>query len=115
MKLRDLRLLNYRNHKELYIKFNDGLNIICGRNSVGKTNILEAIHLCLKGKSFKNSKDEEMIGVAIISGHYDRSVNTSGYKQRKDKYQSEKYLRNHRRSEERRVGKECRSRWSPYH
>ena len=22
---------------------------------------------------------------------------------------------NHRRSEERRVGKECRSRWSPYH
>lgn len=61
MKLRDLRLLNYRNHKELYIKFNGGLNIICGRNSVGKTNILEAIHLCLKGKSFKNSKDEEMI------------------------------------------------------
>ena len=24
-------------------------------------------------------------------------------------------LREHRRSEERRVGKECRSRWSPYH
>ena len=24
-------------------------------------------------------------------------------------------LRNGRRSEERRVGKECRSRWSPYH
>ena len=23
--------------------------------------------------------------------------------------------KNHRRSEERRVGKECRSRWSPYH
>ena len=37
--------------------------------------------------------------------------------------QSEKYLRKHyyryrysaHRSEERRVGKECRSRWSPYH
>ena len=25
------------------------------------------------------------------------------------------YERQHRRSEERRVGKECRSRWSPYH
>ena len=25
------------------------------------------------------------------------------------------YLVKHRRSEERRVGKECRSRWSPYH
>ena len=26
-----------------------------------------------------------------------------------------KYLKNKFRSEERRVGKECRSRWSPYH
>ena len=25
------------------------------------------------------------------------------------------HIGNHRRSEERRVGKECRSRWSPYH
>ena len=25
------------------------------------------------------------------------------------------YARDYRRSEERRVGKECRSRWSPYH
>ena len=26
-----------------------------------------------------------------------------------------KTVKDHRRSEERRVGKECRSRWSPYH
>ena len=25
------------------------------------------------------------------------------------------YIENEKRSEERRVGKECRSRWSPYH
>ena len=25
------------------------------------------------------------------------------------------YLKDYKRSEERRVGKECRSRWSPYH
>ena len=29
--------------------------------------------------------------------------------------EAEEYARKHRRSEERRVGKECRSRWSPYH
>ena len=29
--------------------------------------------------------------------------------------EAEKYLRYAKRSEERRVGKECRSRWSPYH
>ena len=30
-------------------------------------------------------------------------------------YFSNNKLNKHRRSEERRVGKECRSRWSPYH
>ena len=30
-------------------------------------------------------------------------------------YAFEKFVSNIRRSEERRVGKECRSRWSPYH
>ena len=32
----------------------------------------------------------------------------------KDRYQSHLYIEL-KRSEERRVGKECRSRWSPYH
>ena len=31
------------------------------------------------------------------------------------KGEKEKRTENHTRSEERRVGKECRSRWSPYH
>ena len=31
------------------------------------------------------------------------------------RYWEEKKILNHYRSEERRVGKECRSRWSPYH
>ena len=31
------------------------------------------------------------------------------------RFEVAKMLREHRRSEERRVGKECRSRWSPYH
>ena len=35
-------------------------------------------------------------------------------KEAKKKQQLEKELRKNR-SEERRVGKECRSRWSPYH
>src|SRR3712207_287973 len=32
-----------------------------------------------------------------------------------DKYNEEQYQKQLNRSEERRVGKECRSRWSPYH
>ena len=33
----------------------------------------------------------------------------------KEDYETEKLIREINRSEERRVGKECRSRWSPYH
>jgi len=33
----------------------------------------------------------------------------------KDKYRNDDVSYNQARSEERRVGKECRSRWSPYH
>ena len=32
-----------------------------------------------------------------------------------NKAEYEQYMETKRRSEERRVGKECRSRWSPYH
>ena len=38
------------------------------------------------------------------SGHYDRNLTTTSGD-----------VTLHMRSEERRVGKECRSRWSPYH
>ena len=32
-----------------------------------------------------------------------------------EEYDVDLFLMRHQRSEERRVGKECRSRWSPYH
>src|SRR3989475_2262140 len=47
----------------------------------------------------------------------DRAVDLKepGEVRREDKRELAKYLASTRRSEERRVGKECRSRWSPYH
>src|SRR6266849_10441673 len=40
---------------------------------------------------------------------------TSLFKKRPVELSERLYLRQTQRSEERRVGKECRSRWSPYH
>src|SRR2546430_14042890 len=52
-----------------------------------------------------------LIQCAVALEHYARS-NPRGVVSLYDSYR--KHLR-HVRSEERRVGKECRSRWSPYH
>jgi DNA replication and repair protein RecF len=39
------------------------LNILCGKNAQGKTNILEAIWLCSGERSFRGAKDRELLGI----------------------------------------------------
>lgn len=41
--------------------FSPGVNIICGGNGQGKTNLLEAIFLLGRGKSFRANREEELI------------------------------------------------------
>ena len=61
MIVEELKLINYRNYKELQLQFHPKLNIFVGENAQGKTNILEAIYLAAIGKSFRTNKDQEMI------------------------------------------------------
>lgn len=61
MKIEHLSLRNFRNAEESEIEFSEGVNIICGANAAGKTNILEAIFYFAAGKSFRNCKDRELI------------------------------------------------------
>ena len=63
MLITSLKLQNYRNYKELKIDFNKDINIIYGDNAQGKTNILEAIFVTSIGKSFRTSKDKELIKI----------------------------------------------------
>lgn len=58
MILKNLRLHNFRNFSNEVIEFSN-LNIICGGNAQGKTNLLEAIYLLSTGRSFRffNLKD----------------------------------------------------------
>ena len=44
MKIKKIKLLNFRNHKKLTIDFDNNINIIIGNNAVGNTNILESIY-----------------------------------------------------------------------
>ena len=61
MNITKLKLENFRNYNSQEIEFNKGINVFYGDNAQGKTNILEAIFLCSMGKSFRTSKDKELI------------------------------------------------------
>lgn len=61
MYLKTLYLRNFRSYKEAEISFDPNLNIICGKNAVGKTNLLEAIYLIATGRSFRTQVLKELI------------------------------------------------------
>lgn len=61
MNLIDLSLHNFRNFKEDKFAFSPSLTVIVGKNSQGKTNLLEAIHFILTGIGFREEKEEELI------------------------------------------------------
>ena len=61
MYIENLKLINYRNYESLSVSFNKNINLILGKNGQGKTNIVESISLLAIGKSFRTSKDKELI------------------------------------------------------
>ncbi len=56
-----IRLINFRNYNNLSVSFNSNINIMVGKNAQGKTNLLEAIYICSTGRSFRTSRDREII------------------------------------------------------
>ena len=61
MYIKKIKLFNFRNYKEQEINLNPNINIFYGDNAQGKTNIIESIFLCSIGKSFRTSKEKELI------------------------------------------------------
>lgn len=62
MYLKKIELKNFRNYEEEEVEFHKKVNIITGKNAQGKTNLLESLYIMSLGKSFRTSKDAEMIG-----------------------------------------------------
>ena len=61
MKIVKLELNNFRNYDNLTLKLSPKLNIFIGENASGKTNLLESVYYLGVGKSFKTSKDKELV------------------------------------------------------
>ncbi len=61
MKLQNIRLIQFKNYSKANFEFVDGINCLLGKNGVGKTNILDAIHYLAFTKSAFNAIDKENI------------------------------------------------------
>lgn len=54
-------LRNFRNWKNLDLKFSNQLNLLIGLNGQGKTNILESIYLASRAESFRFSNNQSFL------------------------------------------------------
>ncbi len=61
MKITELELKNFRNYDSVKLELDSKLNFFVGKNASGKTNLLESIYCLGVGKSFKTTKDKEVI------------------------------------------------------
>ncbi len=61
MKIKQIKLINFRNLENVELNFINNINIIIGGNGAGKTNILEAVYLNSLTKSFRANNDIELI------------------------------------------------------
>lgn len=63
MFIKKLKVSNFRNYGEMELSAAPGINVIYGKNGLGKTNIIEAMFLCAIGKSFRAAHNNEMIKI----------------------------------------------------
>lgn len=61
MKLISIQATAFRNLEHVAIEPCDGMNVLYGDNAHGKTNLLEAIWLLTGGKSFRGTKDADLV------------------------------------------------------
>ncbi len=80
MNLRSLHLSNVRNYVQLHLEPAAGLNIFVGQNAQGKSNLLEAIAVLGTGKSFRTSRERDLIRegleIATVAGEADVRAGT---------------------------------------
>jgi DNA replication and repair protein RecF len=70
-----LRLVNFRNYRDVVVPFSPRVNVFVGENGQGKTNLLEAMYLISQGDSFRygdnttliNSNNQEALIQALIT------------------------------------------------
>ena len=127
MDLKRIEIKCYKSLIDQEIIVSDRCMAFVGLNESGKTNVLNSIRM-LDWDEHPDLADKSKINNELPSTvfHFDISKNKGIsdiiklYMDNPDNIEITQTIKSHsikisRRSEERRVGKECRSRWSPYH
>ena len=78
LKIKQLKLKNYRNYDLLELDFDSSTNILYGDNAQGKTNILESIYMCGTTKSHRGTKDRDMIRFGQEEAHIEAVIDKKG-------------------------------------
>ena len=66
MRVLSISLDGFRNYENFSASFVPGVNVICGENAQGKTNLLEAIGFLSGAKSHRARGDKELISFPIV-------------------------------------------------
>lgn len=75
MKVTELEVRSFRNIKGAFIEPHEGVNVIYGENAQGKTNLLESIWLFTACRSFRSSKDSELINFSSTKAELSMDFN----------------------------------------
>ena len=78
MKIKSLKLKNFRNYDLLTLDFDPSTNIFYGDNAQGKTNILESVYMCGTTKSHRGTKDRDMIRFGEEESHIEAIIDRNG-------------------------------------
>ena len=78
MKIKSLKLKNFRNYTDETFSFSDGINVLSGENAQGKTNAAEAIFFLCTGYSPRANRDKLVVKFGADSGEI-TGVADSGY------------------------------------
>lgn len=69
MEIKKISFSGFRNLFDFEFCPHNNINVICGANAQGKTNIIEGIWLFTGAKSFRGAKDIEMVGFGKEKAH----------------------------------------------
>ncbi|MDO4493321.1 MAG: DNA replication/repair protein RecF [Clostridia bacterium] len=78
MRVKELRLMNYRNYASLRLEPDEGLCVLTGENAAGKTNVIEALFLAALGRSHRTAHDQELIKSGTPGGSVRVVLETRG-------------------------------------
>ena len=69
MIIESVELKDFRNYREAKVELDEGTNILYGDNAQGKTNLLESLYMSGTSRSFRGSRDRDMIRFGGQEGH----------------------------------------------